>query len=66
MLEILMQFFRFVFICYLFYIAFIVCKAVFDVVVVAVEYYCFGKKPTPAKRTDNKEKETEIWYNDWD
>lgn len=62
-----MQFFRFVFICYLVYIAFIICKAVFDLIVVAVQYYCFGKKPTPASRkSGTKEKETEIWYNDWD
>ena len=61
-----MDFFRWMFYFYLGYIAFIIIKAVFDVVIVAVQYYVFGKTPTPAKRTANKEKETEIWYNDWD
>ncbi len=67
MINLLMDFFRLVFCCYLGYIAFIICKVMFDVVVVAVQYYCFGKKPTPAsKKSETKEKETEVWYNDWD
>ena len=65
-LEILMQFFRFVFICYLAYIAFIILKAIFDVVVVAVQYYIFGKTPTPASKQKDKSTQDDIHYIFWD
>jgi hypothetical protein len=68
MTNLLMDFFRFVFYCCLFYTAFIICKAIFDVVVVAVQYYCFGKKPTPASRNTEKDKspQDDIHYIFWD
>lgn len=60
-----MYVFRLVFYCYLGYIAFIILKAVFDVTVVAIQYYCFGKTPTPAKRTKEREKDYDWEWSRW-